>query len=285
MFSINTNVTALRVQNAMRQAEAAAQKSMLRLSTGKRINSAADDPAGLAIWTRMNSDIIGMKQGIRNAQDGISSAQTAEGVLNEVTSMMQRIRELALQAKSGTYTDHDRSLMDAEVQELKAQITDSLRDSKFNGVSLFDTVAKGSGPGTPGTPGYGTSTILQVGSQNQDTTDLVTDNLDTTGLAALKIGTVGDADSAIGTVDGFLKNINKTRAGLGAAQSGLEFQIDLLNTNIVNLSDAQSRIMDVDYGAESVELAKAQICIQAGTAMLAQTQQMTRMLVKLLLGL
>lgn len=285
MFSINTNVTALRVQNSMRQAEAAAQKSMLRLSTGKRINSAADDPAGLAIWTRMNSDIIGMKQGIRNAQDGISSAQTAEGVLNEVTNMAQRIRELALQAKSGTYTDHDRTLMDAEVQELKAQIVSSLRDAKFNGVSLFDTVAKGSGPGTPGTPGYGTSTTLQVGSQNQDTTDLVTDNLDTTVMAALKITTVGDADSAIGTVDGFLKNINKTRAGLGAAQSGLEFQIDLLNTNIVNLSDAQSRIMDVDYGAESVELAKAQIRIQAGTAMLAQTQQMTRMLVKILLGL
>ncbi|MCW1427707.1 flagellin [Novosphingobium sp. JCM 18896] len=279
MIGINTYA----IQNAIRRSESAVQTSMLRLSTGKRINSAKDDPAGLAIATRMESDIVGMRQAVRNAQDGISRAQTAEGMINEVTNMAQRIRELALQSASGTYTDNDRKMMDAEVQELKAQIFDTLGQGQFNGVPLFDTAAAGSGPGTPGTPGYGTVTLLQIGAQAGDTVSATTGNLDLTTLAALSVATKAGANAALGTVDDFVKNTNTVRAGLGATQSRLESTINLLNTNIVNLSDAQSRIMDVDYAAESVSLAKAQITLQAGMAMLVQANQMRKAMIKALL--
>lgn len=281
MIGINTYA----IQNAIRRSEGAVQTSMLRLSTGKRINSAKDDPAGLAIAMRMESDIRGMQMAVRNAQDGISRAQTAEGMLGEVTNMAMRIRELALQSASGTYTDNDRAMMDAEVQELKAQIFDTLGQGKFNGVPLFDTAAAGSGPGTPGTPGYGTVTVLQIGAQAGDTVAATTGNLDLTALASLSVATKSGANAALGTVDGFVGNVNTVRAGLGATQSRLESTVNLLNTNIVNLSDAQSRIMDVDYAAESVALAKAQITLQAGMAMLVQANQMRKAMIKALLDL
>ena len=137
MTVINTNSAALRAQNGSRLANKELQTAMERLSTGKRINSAKDDAAGLAIASSMTSQLKGMSQAIRNANDGISLAQTAEGALNEVTNMLQRIRELAVQSKSGTYSNDDRANMDIEVQQLKTQITDVLSNTTFNGVALF----------------------------------------------------------------------------------------------------------------------------------------------------
>src|SRR5690606_16709870 len=137
MTVINTNTSAMRAQNAGRVANQALQQAMERLSTGKRINSAKDDAAGLAIASSMTSDIRGMNQAIRNANDGISFAQTAEGALNEVTNMLQRIRELAVQSASGTYSDDDRANLQAEVEQLGAQIDDIVGNTKFNGVTVF----------------------------------------------------------------------------------------------------------------------------------------------------
>src|SRR3954465_14984810 len=144
MTVINSNTAALRAQNGSRMANAALQTAMERLSTGKRINSAKDDAAGLAISSSMTSQIRGMGQAIRNANDGIALAQTADGALNEVTNMLQRVRELSIQSKSGTYQSSDRTNLQAEVTELTSQIDDILTNTKFNGVTLFDKTSTGS---------------------------------------------------------------------------------------------------------------------------------------------
>ena len=168
MTVIGTNIASLRASNASATANASLQTSIERLSTGKRINSAKDDAAGLAIATTMTAQIRGMTQAIRNANDGMSLAQTAEGSLAEVTNMLQRIRELAVQSASGTYSETDRTNLQAEVSELTTQIKSALTDSKFNGVALFDT-AKG---------GTGKETVIQVGSEAANKVTLTVGNLD-----------------------------------------------------------------------------------------------------------
>ena len=161
MTVINTNTSALRAQNGSRVANNQLQTAMERLSTGKRINSAKDDAAGLAIASSMSSQIRGMNQGIRNSNDGISMAQTAEGALSEVGNMLQRIRELAVQASSGTYSADDKTNLQAEVTELQSQITSILDNTEFNGIKLFD--------GTAGTSG---TVTIQTGANASDTVDL-----------------------------------------------------------------------------------------------------------------
>ena len=172
MTVIGTNIGSLRAANASTSANQALQTSMERLSTGKRINSSKDDAAGLAIASSMTSQIKGMNQAVRNANDGISLAQTAEGSLSEVTNMLQRIRELSVQSASGTYSNDDRANLQAEVTELSAQITTSLDSAKFNGVSLFDTT----------TGGQGKTTKIQVGSDADNTVDINIGNLDVSNL-------------------------------------------------------------------------------------------------------
>ena len=262
MTVINTNTAALRAQNGSRVANQALQSAMERLSTGKRINSAKDDAAGLAIASNMTSQIRGMNQAIRNANDGISLAQTAEGALSEVTNMLQRVRELAVQSASGSYSDDDRANMDTEVQELKTQINDILSDTTFNGVNLF---------------GAGAADVdIQVGANDGETvaidlsaiTVTIGDVTSDTNANTL----LGDAASA-GSVAAALKTVNDTRAGLGAAQSRLQSVVNNLSSNVTNLSDARSRIEDADFSAETTNLAKAQILSQASTAMLAQANQ------------
>lgn len=268
---IGTNMAALRAQNAMRVASAQVQQSMLRLSTGKRINSASDDPAGLAISTRMTAQIRGMTQAVRNAQDGISLAQTAEGTLDSVTSMVQRIRELALQSASGTYSDNDRGGLNAEVTQLVDEIRHTLSSASFNGVSLFNI-----------TGGSGTAVPIQVGTGAGQMIDIAIDNMDMSSLSATTIASSAGADAAITTMAGFLDKLAKARAGLGAVQNRLEASVSNLTTSIVNLTEANSRIMDVDFAAESMALAKAQITLQASTAMLAQANQTQRLVLELL---
>ena len=185
MTVISTNSAALRAQNASRTASDDLSTAMERLSSGSRINSAKDDAAGLAISTSMTSQIRGMSQAIRNANDGVSLAQTADGGLSEVTSMLQRIRELATQSASGTYSDSDRANMQAEVTQLTSQISSSLTSTTFNGVKIFDTSATGTG----------TTTKIQVGANSGDTVDLTIGNLATSQV--LTGSTKGELDTAL----------------------------------------------------------------------------------------
>ncbi|HEX7871301.1 MAG TPA: flagellin [Sphingobium sp.] len=272
MLIVGTNVVALRAQNSMRVATAAMQQSMQRLTTGKRINSPADDPAGFAIAVGMTSRISGMTRAMQNAQDGISLAQTAEGALADVTTMAQRIRELAVNATSGTYSDADRANMNAESAQLLAQVGQVLTNSKFNGNTLFDTTAAGPGTSRP----------IQVGSEAGETMDLTIENIDMTWAASASMGTASDANGMLSTMDGFLKKLSTVRADLGAKQSGLEATVNILNTGVMNMIEARSRIEDADYGAESMALAKAQIMVQSSTAMLAQANQMQKAVLTLI---
>ena len=259
MTVINTNSSAMRAQNASRMANTQLSMAMERLSSGSRINSAKDDAAGLAIATSMTSSIRGMTQAVRNANDGISLAQTADGALTEVTSMLQRVRELGVQSASGTYSDDDRTNMQAEVTELTAQIGDIVTNTKFNGNAVFDTAAD-------------KTFTIQTGSNSGDTVDVTVGALDL-GVDDLSIETSGDATTALDTVDAALKTVSTSRATLGASQSRLESVVNNLTSNITNLSDARSRIQDTDFSAETTNLAKAQILNQAATAMLAQANQ------------
>lgn len=271
MGVINTNISALRASNASTQADRMQGQAMERLSTGKRINGAKDDAAGLAIATTMTSDIRAMKQGVRNANDGIALAQTAEGALDEVSNMLQRVRELAVQSKTDTYSADDRGYMDAEVDELQAQISDILANTEFNGVSVFSTTS-------------GSDVSFTIATDATNTVTLTSNAVDGTNLSAtaLDVTSTTAATTTITNVDNALKDISSTRATLGAGQNRLESAINNLNTNSTNLSDARSRIVDTDYSEETTALAKAQILSQASTAMLAQANQSQQNVLSLL---
>ena len=271
MAVINTNISALRASNASNQADRMQGVAMERLSTGKRINGAKDDAAGLAIATNMTADIRAMNQGIRNANDGIALAQTAEGALDEVSNMLQRVRELAVQSKTETYSAADRGFMDTEVAELQAQVADILANTEFNGVTLFSTTG-------------GTDVEVDIATNATDTVTLTSVGIDGTlvAAAALDVTTTALATTTITNVDGALDDINATRATLGAGQNRLESAINNLTTNSTNLSDARSRIVDTDYSAETTALAKSQILAQASTAMLAQANQSQQNVLSLL---
>jgi flagellin len=276
MNVINTNTSALRATNASVSAGKMLGTAMERLSTGKRINSGADDAAGLAIANSMTSQIRGMSQGIRNANDGISLAQTAEGALNEVTNMLQRVRELAVQAGSDTYKDTDRDNIQTEVDALTAQIGQVVANTEFNGVKLFD--------------GSTTSVTILAGANDADTVDLTLDDLGTdltagAGTAASfdVTGTDGSAArTALTDIDADIATISTTRATLGAGQNRLQSAVTNLTNVSTNLTDARSRIMDTDYSVETTALAKAQILGQASTAMLAQANQSQQNVLSLL---
>ena len=262
---INTNTSALRAQNGGRVANQALQTAMERLSSGKRINSAKDDAAGLAIASSMTAQIRGMNQAVRNSNDGISFAQTAEGALGEVSNMLQRIRELAVQSKSGTYSTADRTNLNAEASALQAQISDILTNTKFNGVSVFDFAA---------TDTASDAITIQVGA-GTETVDVAKAFLDSDDFGAtdFAVDSVANATTTIALVDTNLGAINTARAGLGASQSRLESVVNNLTNVVTNLSDARSRIEDADFSQETTKLAKAQILSQASTAMLAQANQ------------
>jgi flagellin len=273
MSVINTNIGALKAANASASANKALGSAMERLSTGKRINSAKDDAAGLAIATSMTSQIRGMNQGIRNANDGISLAQTAEGSLNEVSNMLQRVRELAVQSSSGTYQDSDRTNLQAEVDELTAQIDQTIVNSKFNGVQLFD--------------GSTATVTIQAGANAAHTVDLTMADLTTLAASGGAAGSydIDDATAASATItsiDTELESLSTSRATLGAGQSRLESAVNTLTNNATNLSDARSRIEDADYSAETTALAKAQVLSQASTAMLSQANQSQQNVLSLL---
>ncbi len=266
MTVINTNTAALRAQNGSRVANKALQTAMERLSTGKRINSAKDDAAGLAIASSMTSQIRGMNQAVRNSNDGISFAQTAEGALGEVTNMLQRVRELAVQSKSGTYSDADRANLNAEASALQAQIADVLTNTKFNGVKVFDFAAMDTA---------GDEIVIQTGADAANTVSVAKAFLNSANFEAadFAVDNVANATTTIANVDANLAAVNTARATLGASQNRLESVVNNLTNTATNLSDARSRIEDTDFSAETTNLAKSQILSQASQAMLAQANQ------------
>jgi flagellin len=290
MNVINTNIGAMKATNSANAASKMLGTAMERLSTGKRINSAKDDAAGLAIATTMTSQVRGMNQGIRNANDGISMAQTAEGALSEVTNMLQRVRELSVQAASETYSGDDRLNLQTEIDALQTQMTNVLTNTEFNGNKLFD-----------GSAGTGGVVKIQTGANATDTVSMTFSDLSavagtagggaydpvagtraTTGTYEV-VGESGTtAQATIAVVDTQLDAISAARAGLGASQNQLESAVNTMTTGATNLSDARSRIEDTDYSAETTALAKAQILSQASSAMLAQANQSQQSVLSLL---
>jgi flagellin len=299
MTVIGTNVSALRATNASTKASNLLATSMERLSTGKRINSAKDDAAGLAISSSMTSQIKGMNQGVRNANDGISMAQTAEGALDEVSNNLQRMRELEVQKSNGTYSTSDIANIKTEQDALAKQISNVLTNTTFNGVKLFD----GTAPVAPATASSAKTVKIQAGANASDSIDL---NLGTSlsegatgtgatltggGVGTVVVTTAAVAPSTTPTVasGGTLQNyddaislVSNRRASLGAAQNQLQSAVNNLTSNATNLSDAKSRIEDADFSAESTALAKASILSQASTAMLSQANQSQQSVLKLL---
>ncbi len=296
MTVIGTNVSALRATNASTKASNMLATSMERLSTGKRINSAKDDAAGLAISSSMTSQIKGMNQGVRNANDGISMAQTAEGALDEVSNNLQRMRELEVQKSNGTYSTSDIANIKTEQDALAKQISNVLTNTSFNGVKLFD----GTAAVAPATTTTAKTIKVQAGANASDSIDL---NLGSslseaaTGsgstLTGGGVGTVVVATTTNGTTSvaagGTLQNyddaislVSNRRASLGAAQNQLQSAVNNLTSNATNLSDAKSRIEDTDFSSETTALAKAQILSQASTAMLSQANQSQQSVLKLL---
>jgi flagellin len=282
MTVINTNMNSLISQNALTRNNRSLSTSMEQLSTGKRINSAADDAAGLAITNKMTSQIRGLNQAVRNANDGVSLLQTAEGATTEITNMLQRIRELAVQAANDTYTAGDRSALNAEVKELQNEITRIGSNTEWNGMKLF--VAKTAGSAG----GIGTSGLvrLQLGVDGE-TTDRISvqlNKIDTTtlGVSAISLKTAVSASNALKTLDVAIGLIDKDRATFGATINRLTYAVDNLTNVAQNASASRSRILDTDYAKASAELARTQIIQQAATAILAQANQSQQSVLKLL---
>ncbi|MBB3877659.1 flagellin [Sphingomonas pseudosanguinis] len=283
MTVIASNISALRATAASTSAQNALSTSMQRLSTGNRINSAKDDAAGLAISDSMTAQIKGMAQGIRNANDGISLAQTAEGALNEVTNMLQRMRELKVQSSNGTYSSADKANITNEQTSLASQISAVVKNTQFNGKQLFNaasTVTIQTGATTNDTVNiglrdmtatYDTSGASPAGSKLQAVVNFAPTGTDT----ALKSDTLANYDDAIA-------DVSSIRAGLGATQNRLQSAVNSATSNMTNLAEAKSRIADTDFSEETTALAKAQILSQASTAMLSQANQSQQGVLKLL---
>ena len=277
MTYIGTNIAAIRSQNGINQATMGLNSAMERLSTGKRINSAKDDAAGLAIASRMTSQVRGLSAAMRNANDGISLAQTAEGAMGEIGNMLQRMRELAVQSANGTMSTSDRTAIQAEVTELAAQIGDVANRTTFNGVQLID--------------GSATALTLQTGMNAAEVVTLAiasadADDLGTAGLkiSAVTMATQADAVASLAAIDAAIDTISTSRAGLGAVQNRLEATVSNLTSTVTNLTEARSRIEDADFSAETTQLAKSQILNQAATAMLAQANQSQQGVLSLIRG-
>ena len=265
---INTNLGSLNTQRNLAASQSSLNTSLQRLSSGLRINSSKDDAAGLAIATKMDSQIRGMQVAIRNSNDGISFAQTAEGALSKVTDAMQRMRELAVQSANGTNTTTDRANLTAEYTQLNSEIT-RLAGTEFNGAAVFGS----------------TATTFQVGAGTASgDTISVTAVAAPAAISTADINSVTNATAAITAIDTALGTINTNRATLGAVQNRFESVIGNLQISVENQSAAKSRIMDADFAAETANLTRGQILQQAGTAMLAQANSLPNGVLSLLRG-
>ncbi|NLK97962.1 MAG: flagellin [Epulopiscium sp.] len=265
-------VTELRIINNMNHIQRNQDVLALRLATGQRINSAADDPAGLSISEKMRSQIRGLRQAQRNALDGISLIQTAEGAMNEIHSILQRMRELSVQAANGTNTDEDRAHLNDEFQQLKEAISQFARDTEFNTQPLLDGSKKDNGINLQIGPNAGDSIKVNIG----DMTDL--------GLDALDISTQEGAEEALKALDDSIKKVSSERSKLGAIQNRLEHTINHLANYEENLTAAESRIRDADMAQTIMEYTKNQLLLMVSQAILAQSMRMQRERIMMLLS-
>ncbi|BEU79367.1 flagellin FliC [Enterobacter asburiae] len=273
MAVINTNLLSLTTQNNLNKSQSSLGTAIERLSSGLRINSAKDDAAGQAIANRMTSQIKGMTQAARNANDGISMAQTAEGSLNEINNNLQRVRELAVQASNGTNSTSDLASLQDEVTARLAEINRVAGKTDFNGIKLLD--------GTAGTAG---KVKIQVGVNDGDTIDLDLSGAkaDTTTLGVNAIDLKAMTATDLDTIDKAIAKVDTARSGLGAVQNRFTSAINNLNNTSNNLSAAQSRIQDADYATEVSNMSRAQILQQAGTSVLSQANQVPQTVLSLL---
>jgi flagellin len=284
MAVVNTNISASIAQSALMKNDRALGKAMEQLSTGSQINSAADDAAGLAISTRMTSQINGLNVGIKNANDGISMLNTADGALVEVTNMLQRMRELALEASNGTTDTKDRTYLNKEYSQLLSEIERVATKTEWNGRTILDDTADGNSSGLVEFQiGVDTGTTLAVdfGDLTQATGTMVS-LASSTIAASSTVSAQLVASSVIGKIDTAIDNVNLQRATLGAATNRLTHTVDNLTNVVVNAESTRSAIQDTDYAAATSELARSQIIAQAGTAMLAQANQMPQTVLALL---
>ena len=291
MAVVNTNIGASLAQAALVKNQRSLDTAMEQLSTGSKINSAADDAAGLAISTRMTSQINGLNMAVKNANDAINMVNTAEGALIEMTNMLQRMRELALQASNGTTDVNDRSYLNSEYQALYAEIDRIADNTEWNGRTILDNSADGNASGfVEFQVGMDTGQVISVDFGNFT-------NVSGSGTfasfvsAGATAGTISatttsqaqlTSSAAIGSIDTALDAISNQRATLGGVANRLTFSVDNLTNISVNASASRSAIMDTDYAASTTDLARASIIAQAGTAMLAQANQLPQTVLALL---
>ncbi|CAK9884900.1 MAG: Flagellin [Candidatus Erwinia impunctatus] len=267
---INTNSLSLLTQKNTNVSQSALGTAIERLSSGYRINSAKDDAAGQAIANRMGSNIRGMTQAARNANDGISLAQTTEGALSEINNNLQRIRELTVQAQNGTNTTTDLGSIQNEITARLGEIDRVAGQTQFNGKNVLD--------------GTTTTVNIQVGANDGQTIALTLQNSDTTALGVNGFNVNGTTPTAnpLATLDAAIANLDSFRSSLGASQNRLNSAITNLNNTTTNLSSAQSRIQDADYATEVSNMSKAQILQQAGNSVLAKANQVPQQVLSLL---
>ncbi len=272
---VNTNVQSLAAQRNLGSTNKAQQGSLEKLASGTRIVRAADDAAGMAISEKMRASIRSIRQDTRNANDGISMIQTAEGGMNEIGNILVRFRELSVQAASDTIGDSERGFIDKEVAQLKGEIDRISQSTEFNGRKLLS--------------GEGDKLEVQIGQGNKAETDRFEFDLaatnasaDRLGVASLSVKTKEDAQSNLDTIDGAIQTLSSSRANLGAMQNRLHSVVNNLGVYDENLSAARSRISDIDMASETAELSKNNILSQAGTSVLSQANQNPMLALKLM---
>ncbi|MFT3858029.1 MAG: flagellin [Aquabacterium sp.] len=276
---INTNLASMNAQRNNSVSQMSLTTSMQRLSSGLRINSAKDDAAGLAIAERMNAQVRGMNVAVRNANDGISLAQTAEGALGKVSDALQRMRELAVQSRNASNSSSDKDSLNKEFAQLSSEITRVIGGTTFNGQTIIGTNAGGKdfqiGANTTGDD---TITVTTTNMNNDASITAVTGS-------SVSIGSDADASAiktVIDNIDGAIDKVNSERAMYGATQSRFDSVISNLQVSIENQTAARSRIMDADFAVETANLSRAQILQQAGSAMIAQANQLPQQVLSLL---
>ena len=282
---INTNINSIVSQNATNRSDRAMTNTMEKLSTGFRINKSGDDAAGLAVSTKMTAQQRGTYQAARNISDAVAMVQTADGALREVSSIMQRMRELAVQGATETYSPADLALMDTEYQQLEAEITRIVDQTKWNKMDLLN----GDGPGD--SAGQGGVFIIQVGADNSQTMTVTIGNLQITSAAGsdllsdlegLAVSSQASAAAAITSIDNAFTDLADKRADLGAYMNRLGHALGNAEVFAANMADSNSRILDTDYAKEMTEFSRAQIVRQAGMAMLSQANAIPNQVLQLL---
>jgi len=274
-LTINTNVMSLNAQRNLGNSQGQLATSLQRLSSGLRVNSAKDDAAGLYVAAQMTADIRGINQSVRNANDGISLGQTAEGALGQIANNLQRIREIAVQSANATV--QDRTGLQKEVDELTQEISRIIQTTEFNGTALLSATSTLTFQvGQDGVAKHQVS----ISSANLTTLNSYAATLSATGT--VNVSTAGAASAALANLDADISTISQNRATFGAVQNRFEAVIANLQNYSENLTAARSRIMDTDFAAETAELTKTQILQQAGVAMLAQANSMPQMVLSLL---